>query len=866
MLVRWWSLAFAIAATLLITFFIVTAAGVGILTDPTVAMRGARPLAAVVGVLLLIADVLQPIPTSLVMVAHGALFGVAGGTALSLIGSVAATLTAFAIGRAGNDVVRRFVTPREYDRASALLERWGVVAIAATRPIPILAETTALLAGSSRLTWKETTIAATAGSIVPAVVYAWAGAHTLGTASVALLFGGVIAVTLAMAAVSRFKKRAARPALESRESGGGVPPVGMAEPPPYQVARPQASGPSTIQPEVAASARGEHDPLRPRAVFVAHGMGQQVPFQTLDDVARGLCKTIATHDVTVQSRVAATVRVGCETLQRLELELRSKEGQLAPIHLYEAYWAPLTEGVAGLWQVVRFLLSGGWNGLRSDARLNRFMFQRPRQFHLSRWAITALFVVIATVIAMVVIGGTISAVAIARFTLQDTGWVNPRLVGDLTLLFERLLGVIAGSVAIAVALVFISRLLLPAKPSPRRDRAARIVSALTILPGFAVILALTFSAYIAIPLIFMFDEEPPFAGRAGCVWCAASWGLFDGWGAKVAAAAYAARGFVDRLLLCPLPEHSAWFVLVGIGMLIVFYAAQALLSGKAAKQAGQIAQAENRGRGGRTAGLGLALFALAGILAICGHGDALAFSTWLLLFAAVLFVRSFLITYIGDVAIYVSPHVVDRFYDVRTRIKSSVRTAARAVYACRDKDGSLLYENVVVVGHSLGSVIVYDVLNRLINDDDLAGGTPEECCDGAPVENLRVETRTKLLLTFGSPLDKTAFIFARHDPHGGSERDALAASVQPLITRERKLRWINLFTPFDILGGSLEFYDTPERDGEEQPNTNRVVNAVDPRAITPILAHTEFWDNTLMYEAIYDPEGTYARLYRARVT
>jgi uncharacterized membrane protein YdjX (TVP38/TMEM64 family) len=190
-------------------FFIASASGIAFLSDPTVAMHGARPLAALAGVLLLIADVVLPIPSSLVMIAHGALFGVAGGTAVSLVGSVASALTAFAIGRAGNGVVRRFVTASEHERAGALLERWGAVAIAVSRPVPILAETVALLAGSSPLTWRQTTLAATVGSLLPALVYAWAGAHAVDTTSQIALFAGVILLTLGMAGVERALRRRA---------------------------------------------------------------------------------------------------------------------------------------------------------------------------------------------------------------------------------------------------------------------------------------------------------------------------------------------------------------------------------------------------------------------------------------------------------------------------------------------------------------------------------------------------------------------------------------------------------------------------------------------------------------------------------
>jgi uncharacterized membrane protein YdjX (TVP38/TMEM64 family) len=205
MLLRWWSLAFAIASTLLLLFFAVSSAGITALTNPaTVMTGGARPLAAVIGPLLLVADVFLPVPSSLVMAAHGALFGGALGTLLSLVGSVASALTAFAVGRAGSGAIRRLVTEGEHERANALLERWGLVAIAVTRPVPILAETVAILAGSSPLTWRRTAIAAAAGSIVPAVVYAWAGAHARDAGSHALIFGGVLAVTAILLGIGRW--------------------------------------------------------------------------------------------------------------------------------------------------------------------------------------------------------------------------------------------------------------------------------------------------------------------------------------------------------------------------------------------------------------------------------------------------------------------------------------------------------------------------------------------------------------------------------------------------------------------------------------------------------------------------------------
>ena len=173
---RYWILAAVLFLLLLLLFTAGVAAGVPIVTDPAVWLEAPGPAAATVGVGLLIADVGLPVPSSIVMVAHGVLFGVWVGTLLSLIGSVGASLVGFALGRAGNEVLRRLVTPPEYERAGILLDRWGTLAIFVTRPVPLLAETVAILAGASRLTWSRMLVAAVAGSFPAAFLYALAGA------------------------------------------------------------------------------------------------------------------------------------------------------------------------------------------------------------------------------------------------------------------------------------------------------------------------------------------------------------------------------------------------------------------------------------------------------------------------------------------------------------------------------------------------------------------------------------------------------------------------------------------------------------------------------------------------------------------
>ena len=177
-----------------ILFLIMEALGIPLLSDPTPWMKDGGVVAAALGVGLLIADVVLPVPSSLVMVAHGALFGVVIGTLLSLTGSVGAALFGFAIGRRGGRFLERTVTPSERARANNLLARWGALAIIVTRPVPLLAETVAIMAGASSLTWGSVALASLIGSLPPALLYALTGAAVANFQSTSLMFGLVLLV------------------------------------------------------------------------------------------------------------------------------------------------------------------------------------------------------------------------------------------------------------------------------------------------------------------------------------------------------------------------------------------------------------------------------------------------------------------------------------------------------------------------------------------------------------------------------------------------------------------------------------------------------------------------------------------------
>ena len=189
---RYWITVLVISSSFLLLFGVAEIYKVPLLTDPSGWLNSGGVLPAVIGVLLLVADIWLPVPSSIIMTANGALFGVFIGTLLSIIGSLGASLVGFGMGRAGSNMLKRLVTTTEYERSELLMKRWGIMAVLVTRPIPILAETVAIMAGASSLGWTRFTIASTVGIVPAAFLYALAGAKASDLRTGILIFPMVL--------------------------------------------------------------------------------------------------------------------------------------------------------------------------------------------------------------------------------------------------------------------------------------------------------------------------------------------------------------------------------------------------------------------------------------------------------------------------------------------------------------------------------------------------------------------------------------------------------------------------------------------------------------------------------------------------
>lgn len=185
---RPWALVGGLAAALLVVFLVVEWAEVPLLVDPGPSLHTVSLLAAVIGVGLLVCDAVLPVPSSVVMVALGATFGLAGGMLLSVVGSMGGFALGYALGRRSQGAVTKAVDAGDVERGAALVQRWGVLAIVASRPLPLVAETVAISAGAFGLRPASAFAAALAGTVGPAALFAYAGWRGASTADGAVIF------------------------------------------------------------------------------------------------------------------------------------------------------------------------------------------------------------------------------------------------------------------------------------------------------------------------------------------------------------------------------------------------------------------------------------------------------------------------------------------------------------------------------------------------------------------------------------------------------------------------------------------------------------------------------------------------------
>lgn len=171
-----------------------------------------------------------------------------------------------------------------------------------------------------------------------------------------------------------------------------------------------------------------------------------------------------------------------------------------------------------------------------------------------------------------------------------------------------------------------------------------------------------------------------------------------------------------------------------------------------------------------------------------------------------LWVTKYFVDYIGDIEVYVSRDSKNARFMAREQIRGRAVDAIRAALTSRED-----YAEVLVLGHSLGSVVGLDALREVRRQAGTA----------LTFDQFR---RVAAFVTFGSPLEKTRFFFDRISPNDGGRwieflreiqqtfrvlmpASAAGPATVPVPGREHRIRWYNFWYFADLIANSLASYN-----------------------------------------------------------
>ncbi len=205
------------------------------------------------------------------------------------------------------------------------------------------------------------------------------------------------------------------------------------------------------------------------------------------------------------------------------------------------------------------------------------------------------------------------------------------------------------------------------------------------------------------------------------------------------------------------------------------------------------------------------------------------------------------VDYLGDVALYCSTDKKSKYFDVRQRILNGAYEKSKFLLE------SDQYSEILFSGHSLGSVIAYDTLDRLNKEMNVNPKLREYA------------SKIKGLVTFGSPLDKIAFFFdEKIDQVRQNIRYAIVSQLHSFkrvnvdtTSLENgveqclaDVKWLNFWTKPDPVSGHLDVY-------KDVSNIELDFSKTIGDSDLSVKSHSFYWQSEEMYQKIIKEFKTY---------
>lgn len=119
--------------------------------------------------LILVSDILLPVPSSVIMLSNGYVLGAVNGFFLSYISANVAAIFGYYLGKLATNKFGIEVSPD----ANRFLSRYGLMAIILSRGVPILSESVSIVCGYNRVGFRKYLILSLSGYLPVCVVYSW---------------------------------------------------------------------------------------------------------------------------------------------------------------------------------------------------------------------------------------------------------------------------------------------------------------------------------------------------------------------------------------------------------------------------------------------------------------------------------------------------------------------------------------------------------------------------------------------------------------------------------------------------------------------------------------------------------------------
>ncbi len=209
---RWWIRPALLALLLAAGTAVVLTVGVPPVEEIRAWVEAAGWAAPVAFVVLYAALTLTPAPATVLSIAAGLLFGVAGGLAVVLTGALASAIGAFGLSRTlGRGAVER-VDSERLRRLDGMLRRRGLLAVIGVRLVPLLPFTALNYAcGLTAVRVRDYVLGTAVGILPGAAAYVTVGAYGAqpGSAPFLIALGGLVVLTVGGLVVSRRRRSTA---------------------------------------------------------------------------------------------------------------------------------------------------------------------------------------------------------------------------------------------------------------------------------------------------------------------------------------------------------------------------------------------------------------------------------------------------------------------------------------------------------------------------------------------------------------------------------------------------------------------------------------------------------------------------------